>query len=94
MKAIKDCYWEVEIIQDIDVDDSAVIYWEVKSLNTEVGKDVKEQGFCLDGDFYSYGIFYTKLEAIENFKKFAKLNGITNYKIIYESNRLTRSRKE
>lgn len=66
MKAIKDCKWEVTFWGGEDG-----CYWYAET------KDDSN----LEDNLESNKQFETHRKAINNFKKFAKLNGITNYKI-------------
>jgi hypothetical protein len=67
MKALKDCQYEIEIFEIIDC-----YCFRAKSL---VGAGIVN---------YTWGRKNYKYKkcAINNWKKFAKLNGITKYKII------------
>lgn len=79
MKAIKDCKWEIDITvlryRTIPAGNNKVCWWVMKTFDYT--------GMCHNVDNVMKGIknFKTKLGAINNFKRFAKLNGITNYEI-------------
>ena len=73
MKALKDCKWEVEIEIDSMKYLEGDYYYFVAISGENCG--YTEKIFSGEKDFK------TRVGAINNFKKFAKLNGITNYKI-------------
>jgi len=67
MKALKDCEWKVRISDNYD----GRYYWIA---------DTKNESGIEDGYFPSID-YKSKTAAKEAWKKFAELNGITNYKI-------------
>ena len=69
MKAIKDCKWKVEIATFTKYDGTKEYWWVFQ------GEPIGIDGY-LESE-----TFPTKQGATNNFKKFAKLNGITNYTI-------------
>lgn len=66
MKALKDCKWEVTISKG-----TLRFFWYAW-IEQNAGMD----------NFESDKYFNTKVRAKQHFEKFAKLNGITNYKIV------------
>ena len=69
MKAIKDCELKIKIITFTNFDKTKDYWWYT------YGKS-----FGIDGCLESK-TFKAKQKAIDNFKEFAKLNGIENYSI-------------
>ena len=69
LKAIKDCKWEVEIYGSV----GRGYWWRAFSYAANLG--------IVEWEFNGDKKYKTKKTALNNFKKFAKLNGITNYKI-------------
>lgn len=67
MKALKDCEWIVQINENY----KGNYFWTA---------DSKDESGIEDGYFPSID-YKSKTAAKEAWKKFAKLNGITNYKI-------------
>ncbi|MFW9872176.1 MAG: hypothetical protein ACFFG0_03665 [Candidatus Thorarchaeota archaeon] len=72
MKAIKDAKWDIDI-KNIN---GKTYFWGA-STKEIVGLDIFFEG-C---KFIGLETFETKKGAIDNWKKFAKLNGIENYEI-------------
>lgn len=67
MKALKDCKWEVKIIDDFNE-----YYWCATTKDNNGTSSI---------DFYGNDCEREE-RAINHWRKFAELNGITNYKIL------------
>lgn len=68
MKAIKDCNWEVMIFEFPDY------HWTAMT-DDDIGVN---EAICI----FVSKLFKRKGNAIKNWKKFAELNNITNFKIV------------
>ena len=80
MKALKDCRWEVEI---------ADIYFgfhgDTMSYCWIIDRIIGNHGMYSEwGQDYCKKEYKTKRGAINNWKKFAEINGITDWKFINE----------
>lgn len=77
MKALKDCKWNVTV--ETYYDDRQMFSWkaETKSNIGITDEDDVTPIRVLWGKNYVH-----RVDSINNWKKFAKLNGITNYKIV------------
>lgn len=68
MKALKDCEWVVTIHKSVDSLDTFPYDWK--------GASKEASGTLLESEEY----FISTNDAKADFKEFAELNGITNYK--------------
>ena len=75
MKALKNCKWEVVITTE----SSDTNYWKATTKSI-TGFTDEHDGTPLKE--YWGKVFSNRKSAINNWKKFAELNGITNYKIV------------